>query len=174
MKRFIGLALPIIAMMGCNTYPDEYQVYISPRFSTSDQNVIIADAQAWEKQVPVRLVIHISEYDCAAHSNDICIVPSTMAIIYSEAQAPNVVGWTHYYAFNDESLIKMAMDFFSYKSEEEFRVSVMHELGHGQGLKHSVNGSLMSTTYEHQAHNITCNDIVQWYKVRGRIYQGCQ
>lgn len=168
-RKLFGLA--VLLSVGCNTYPDSYEAYISPQFSTEQQSIIIRGIKAWEDKVPVHIHIHIADYICAEHTDAICIIPATKAEVVAVLDDPTAVGNCQTSSNTDSSQIMIST---TLTEPSKLQETATHESGHSMGLRHTGQDTIMAANYRLASHIISCTDVQQWFEVRGMQKESCQ
>lgn len=142
MKRL--LLLSVASCLGWQSNDTHaYLYYVSTDFSL-DQQVAIREAfQEWEHDVGG--VVSFTETATPDGSHTMKVYP------HVRDNAP-WVGSTN--LFEEKIKIK------DYLTQDQTRITALHEIGHGLGLVHTENGTIMSASWSTE--HITCKDIFQF------------
>jgi hypothetical protein len=146
------MKLPLIiagtALIGCQTYDQEYVIHISPQFSSDQVSAIEAAGDSWivsiSKEQLGALILHYQIDNCNRQgwpSGTICIHKSSAKeVIAGEAESGIFAPAGFYYLAytsrdsSDVSDIYLAMDLPS--TQNNLQWVVAHELGHAFGENH--------------------------------------
>ncbi len=173
-----------VAMAGCCYCPGStYGVRISPAFTPEQTETILAALDDWRAHVPVTFTV--SSGTCGDDPQDqlICIKPDTHADITAKAGGAALAtttvrtgldaeGGTGGFGGIDGGIVLMDPTL----APGTFAQAVAHELGHAMGLRHtSTWGALMYPSTAHAGTHVACDDVGQWWSVRGYTNAaGCQ
>lgn len=161
------LLLPLLALVGCKVWPDNYDVYISPAATKDDENIVRAAAYGWMQAVPVTFNIKVEDHNCAVGADTaICVEFGTAHDLRAWSGKPGELGRDINFV-GGGSYVSLASDVLE-PTPIRYVVCAMHEFGHAMGLMHTGKGTLMAPQYSDASHTLTCTDIQQWYSLRGQ------
>jgi hypothetical protein len=170
-RKSIVAATAVLSLCSCASKSQHYTIYISPSFSSDEQEAIIKAAYEWEK-AGASLTIYIGGGNCSSGNgivgdkHTVCVLPSTRADIRSMFSDSNefVLGRTEYNGFIDGGTSYLAMDQMS--SLEKLQSVAAHEVGHGMSMSHlspsKTDYPLMAADYDHPILELTDEDISAW------------
>lgn len=171
----VAAALAASCLVGCNRPADTYTVYIDPAFdapgSAHGTSEVLEALDDWTAHVPglvLRPVVSARVCDdSCAHS--ITLHPSTIASLSarpgaseSEAGVTSRRGTDDWRSEGDWANVWIAQD------APRWQVSLRHEIGHALALQHTAAGTLMYRDSTGAAPGVTCEDLAQYERVRGR------
>jgi hypothetical protein len=170
MKTLLVLlaAVVLFTTAGCGqiSHGDTYHVEIDPAFSPSEVEEILVGVDAWRATVPVHFTVSIG-LDSGEE------VDGVIRIYRATAFAdPNELGDASAYVDGGDMGIPtktVALFQTKYGWAHFLATVVEHELGHCMGLKHHDDApAIMNSVANTGAHEIRCDDVMQWQSVRGR------
>jgi hypothetical protein len=176
-------------VMGCSvSYGNVYEVRIDPAFTAGETALVLESLDNWEHAIEsVRgdgyLTFHVTVGTCNDDWHEICVVPSTRAILDAMGAGPTNLGYTLHNETFDRGTSYLAVDKLHYAPNADgtpadinvaaFTTCTMHEIGHAMGLAHEANGNVMSAKYPNASHQLTCLDVSQYLGLRGMGFADC-
>jgi hypothetical protein len=174
MKAIIACAGVAGCMLECNSPGDTYTLYIDPAFTVAQQADILQAADNWQNVVPVRISPIVGacpglqdKVICIAAAglspNDYNGITSVRCGVGSSSHETG--GWMGV----DGGKITIYLQ--TMNSDGDLLPQVAsHEMGHAMGLEHWTGNILMNARYEQNVQRPVCQDVEQWYQVRGHRY----
>jgi len=185
--------LPVVAVCtallpGCfgDTLGIHYNIVIDPNFSAVNQTYIRAAAEGWQNILGDYLdIMSIKVAPCSAGviptigseppgnieipdpgtMRELCFHPTTGDWISSKTSEPSIVGLTYRHGPEDSADIYMPVDRDSTLSSTAWIETAAHEMGHGMGLEHTQQGTIMYWELDNVPAP-TCNDAAQYLGIR--------
>jgi hypothetical protein len=176
--KSVAILAALAALTGCaHPMGDHYHIVVSPRFSLQIQDEILRTAgPSWaaaSKSISFDYVVS----DCDEHTfpGEICYMPATQHEVAEMCStSPTSVGCTIRDESTDSAYTKLsdtAANGHRLTSDERMRIE-QHELGHALGLEHTGAGTIMCATTDCEPDSVTCQDVEQFWSVRGSQWPG--
>jgi hypothetical protein len=173
MKSIVAVALAL-GCAGCagEEHGDTFQIVIDPAFSAAQQAQIIAGAGDWLGKIPELSVSSIVIAECFGGqvAGRICFHPIAALPIPA-----GICGYSHVSSTFEGVTCHPGNggDIYVWTGVPTFLLAAEHEMGHAMGLSHEGTTNLMSAEYDGFTLGADCNDIAQWYTVRGMVVPLC-
>jgi Matrixin len=173
----LGLAASLA--IGCGKqYGDDYTVYIDPKFTPLEVELIHTAGDEWVNAVEAsghHLVIRYVIGDCYAgnfaSNGMVCLHYSSLSGVHEEN--PGYAGAlinadTVWYYGDDSANTWIAMDEIYESPLYEFTHTVAHEMGHAMGLNHLASGLMYWRWNDSNANStVSAPDVNQYLYLRG-------
>ena len=177
--------------VACVVHRNDYNVILDPQFSDNEYEKALSGIDDWTSKIP-ELTLNPVIGACSGRVDaTICVHASTGAEVASHAhksiqsngQPP--IGYTDnsdghpedWMEGIDGAEIWIAMDWVGdgQKDENDFRAVVEHEIGHGMSMvHHNEHGNLMALDHTNWETYADCDDVAQFYQIRGRDVPACK
>ena len=187
--RAIGILL-FAPLLTCGGLPIDYSYGISPNFTPHQQELIIEALHDWENVVNDKSILNITNIHVGGKCDgggqgDTCIILLSEAI----PRVANVCNQQYELgccvrdasAGEDDQFPQIVMDtdtIASYgdkifgSNDALFKETALHEIGHSLALAHHSSKVLMNPVAKYASPTITCDDLQQFYSLRG-IHRDC-
>ena len=191
-KRLLLLGFLATNAIACGrVHRDTYNVILDPQFSEDEYEKSLTAIDDWTSKIP-ELTLNPVIGTCSGRQDaTICVHASSAADVADHAHKTIVYGGLPPIGYTDNSdghpedwmdgidgaEIWIAMDWVGdgQKDENDFRSVVEHEIGHGTSMvHHDTVGNLMALNHTNWMTFADCDDVAQFYQIRGRNVPACQ
>lgn len=168
------MAVFAAVFVGCAPhYGDTYEVRIDPTFTAEQTQKVLAAMDDWSLRTPVWLTSEIA--NCSGlYEHIVCVHSTDHAGVVAHSYDNHSLGVTVLQDNIDGAEIWVDAPILTQQTAG-------HELGHAMGLQHWGPGTgtpttepvIMAPNSRDASPVVTCNDVMQWYSVRGRVVPSC-